>query len=160
MSYNKTFNHLSMSGRIWILTKSPRRVHLPYLIGMIKVCLVRRMRLVLNLRMLRRINLRMRFILNLLFLNMQLVHTFRIPHLQGIVRIIPHVLRVSYLLEKGAGIPHLGKQKMKVPRSEGVSIEEFLEEPSSYQEAIDWPCHKEWMDAMRDGIDLMARNKV
>jgi len=46
MSYNKTLNNLSTRGRIWILTKSPRMTHLPYLIGMVKVCLLRRMRFV------------------------------------------------------------------------------------------------------------------
>jgi len=35
-----------------------------------------------------------------------------------------------------------------------------VEEPTSYQEAIDSPNHKEWMDAMRDEMDSMARNKV
>ena len=35
-----------------------------------------------------------------------------------------------------------------------------VEEPTSYQEAIDSPSHKEWMDAMRDEMDSMARNKV
>jgi len=35
-----------------------------------------------------------------------------------------------------------------------------LEEPTSFQEAIDSPNHKEWMEAMRDEMDSMARNKV
>ena len=37
MSCNKTFNHLSVWGRTWILTKSLRMEHLHYLIGMVKV---------------------------------------------------------------------------------------------------------------------------
>jgi len=35
-----------------------------------------------------------------------------------------------------------------------------IEEPTSFQEAIDSPNHKEWMEAMRDEMDSMARNKV
>jgi len=35
-----------------------------------------------------------------------------------------------------------------------------VEEPTSYQEAIDSPNHKEWMIAMKDEMDSMARNKV
>ena len=80
MSYNKTFNHLAVRERSWILTKSPGMVHLPHLIKMVKICLFRRMRFVINLQMLRRVSLRMRFILDLSFLNMQLVHMFRNPH--------------------------------------------------------------------------------
>jgi len=83
ISYNKTFNYLSMRRRILILTESPRIIHLPYLIGMVKTCLVRRMRFIFDLRMLRRINL-----------NMQFIHMFRISHLQGIVGVIFHMLKV------------------------------------------------------------------
>jgi len=35
-----------------------------------------------------------------------------------------------------------------------------VKEPASFQEAFDSPNHKEWMDAMKDEMDLMARNKV
>ena len=35
-----------------------------------------------------------------------------------------------------------------------------IEESTSYQETIDSPNHKEWMDSMKDEIDSMARNKV
>jgi len=35
-----------------------------------------------------------------------------------------------------------------------------IEEPISYLEAQDSPHHKEWMDAMRDKLDSMARNEV
>jgi len=35
-----------------------------------------------------------------------------------------------------------------------------FEEPTSYQDAIDSPSYKEWMDPMRDKRDSMARNKV
>ena len=35
-----------------------------------------------------------------------------------------------------------------------------IDEPTSFQEAIDSPNHKEWMEAMRDEMDSMARNKV
>jgi len=49
---------------------------------------------------------------------------------------------------------------MKVPGSKGMGMEEdvFLytslgvEDPTSYQEVIDSPNHKEWRDAMRDEI--------
>jgi len=62
---------------------------------------------------------------------------------------------------------------MKALGSKGVNAEEFLvkdevflctllevDEPTSFKEAIDSPNHKEWMDAMKDEIDSMARNKV
>ena len=35
-----------------------------------------------------------------------------------------------------------------------------IDEPTSFQEAIDSPNHKDWMEVMRDEIDSMARNKV
>jgi len=35
-----------------------------------------------------------------------------------------------------------------------------IEEPTSYQEAIDSPNDKEWIDIMRDEMDSMARNMV
>ena len=35
-----------------------------------------------------------------------------------------------------------------------------IEESTSYVEAIDSPNHKAWMDAMRDKLDSIARNKV
>lgn len=35
-----------------------------------------------------------------------------------------------------------------------------IDEPTSFQEAIDSPNHKHWMDAMRDEIDSMARNRI
>jgi len=80
-------------------------VHLPYLIGMVKVYLFRRMRFVFDLQTLRRISMKMRFILNLSFLNMQLVHTFRIlPPMESGSNFVL-VLRVPYLLQKGGGIP-------------------------------------------------------
>jgi len=109
ISYNKTFNHLSMRRMIWILTKLSRMVHLPYLIGMMKVYLLRRMNFFLNLQMFRRVilkrfNMKMRFIIDLLFLNMQLVYMFRILHLQWIAGVILCVLLVSCLLEKRGGI--------------------------------------------------------
>jgi len=143
----------------------------------------------------------MRFVLNLLFPNMELVHIFRIPRPKGIVGVILHMLRVPHLLkkggrdardsgsdspnaqgphllEKGRGMPHPGRQTIEVPGSDRVSVEEFfngiskskikiflrtpskVKEPTSYEEAIDSPNHKEWMDAMRDEMDSMARNKV
>jgi len=52
------------------------------------------------------------------------------------------MLRVLYLLEKGGGMPHLGKQIIKVPEFEGVSIEEFLDDISKlkrkYSYALPW----------------------
>ena len=35
-----------------------------------------------------------------------------------------------------------------------------IEEPTSFQEAIDSPNHEEWMEGMRDEMDSMARNRV
>ena len=35
-----------------------------------------------------------------------------------------------------------------------------IEETTSYVEAIESPNHQEWMDAMRDELDSMARNEV
>jgi len=35
-----------------------------------------------------------------------------------------------------------------------------IEESTSFQEAIDSPNHKEWMEAMRDKMDSIARNEV
>jgi len=35
-----------------------------------------------------------------------------------------------------------------------------IEEPTSFQEAIDSLNHKEWMEAMRDEMDSTVRNKV
>jgi len=40
------------------------------------------------------------------------------------------VLRVPCLLEKGGGISHLGRQTVKVPKSKGVGMEEFLNDIS------------------------------
>jgi len=50
--------------------------------------------------------MRMRFILNLSFLNMQLVHMFRIPPPVESRSNFLLVLRMLYLLEKKGGIPH------------------------------------------------------
>ena len=72
----------------------------------------------------------MRFILNLLFLNMSLVHIFKIPYLKGIVGVILHILRVLHLSQKRGGIPHIGRQISKVLRSERVSVEKFLDDLS------------------------------
>ena len=99
-------------------------VHPPYLIGAVKVCLLRRMRFDVNLQMSRRVNLRMRFILNLSCLNMQLFHMFRFLPLMDSGSNFLSVLRVPYLLEKGGRISQLGRQIMKVPGSKGVGIEE------------------------------------
>ena len=123
VSYNKSLNHLSVRGRIWIPNKSSRMAHLLYLFGMVKVCLLRRMRFILNLQMLRRFSLRMTFIINLPFLNMQLIHMFRIPPPMDSGRNFLFMLRVPYFLAKGGGIPRLDRQIMKVLRSKEVSVE-------------------------------------
>ena len=86
-------------------------------------------------------------------------------------------LRILYLLGIEGGIPYRIKPA-QVLCFEGVSVEEYLddifkskrryscvlllemEESTSFQEAIDSPNHKEWMEAMRDEMDSMARNKV
>jgi len=64
-------------------------------------------------------------------------HMLRVPHLllkgggmSGMVEVIPHMLRVLHLLEKRGWMPHPGKQKMKVPGSEGVSVKEFIDDIS------------------------------
>jgi len=35
-----------------------------------------------------------------------------------------------------------------------------IDEPTTFQEAIDSPNQKQWIDAMRDEMDSMARNKI
>jgi len=82
--------------------------------------------------------MRMRFILNLLFLNMRLVYKFRIR----IGEVILFVLRFPYLLEKGGGIYYLDRKIMKVLGSNGVHMEEFLDNISKlkrmYYYALPW----------------------
>jgi len=60
----------------------------------------------------------------------------------GTVGVLPHMLRVPRLSETGRGIPQLGRQTMKVPGSEGVSVEEFLDDISKskrkYSYALPW----------------------
>ena len=87
------------------------------------------------------------------------------------------MLRIPHLLVKGGGIPDLGRQIMKVLGSEGVSMKEFFDNisksneiflftplevkgPTTYQDEIGSPNHKEWMDAIRDEMDSMTRKKV
>jgi len=55
---------------------------------------------------------------------------FEIPQPRWIVGTTLHILRVPHLLEKGGGMPHPGSQTMKAPGSEGVSVEEFLDDIS------------------------------
>ena len=102
----------------------------------------------------------------------------RTPRLKGIVGVFSHKQGFLHHLEKGGGILQLNRQIMKVPGSEGVNREEFLidifqiedevflctplkvEEPTSFQEAVDCPNHKEWMNSMKDEIDSMTTKKV
>ena len=35
-----------------------------------------------------------------------------------------------------------------------------INEPTTFQEVVDSPNHKEWMEIMRDKMDSVARNKV
>jgi len=84
----------------------------------------------MNVQFLRRVNMRMRLILNLLFLNKQLVHMFRIFHLQITVGVILHIVRVSHLSKKGGGFPHFGRQTTKILGSKGVSVDEFFDDIS------------------------------
>jgi len=35
-----------------------------------------------------------------------------------------------------------------------------IQEPTSYVDALDSSNHKQWMEAMRDELDSMARNEV
>jgi len=95
-----------------------------------KTSLPRRMRFVLDLLYMRKLNLRVRSVLNLQFPNKQLVHMFGIPHPRRIVGVALHILRVPHLLEKGEGMPYLGRQTMKALGAEGVSVEEFLNDIS------------------------------
>ena len=100
MGHNETFNHLLTRERIRILTRSPRKVHLPYSIGTLKVCLLKRMRFMCNLQFLRRINLRVRFIVKIL--NVLLVHTFGIRSLNEIVGVILYTQKnIIPLIDKG-----------------------------------------------------------
>ena len=70
-----------MRGKIWILTMSSKMVCLLYPKGMGETC--RRMRFVLDLLYMRKVNLRVRSVLNLQFPNKQLVHLFGIPRPEG-----------------------------------------------------------------------------
>jgi len=67
---------------------------------------------------------------------------FRIPRLRGIVGATLHMLRVPHLLEKEEEMPHLGRQTMKVLGSEGVSVEEVVDDTSKskrkYSYALPW----------------------
>ena len=58
-------------------------------------------------------------------------------------------------------------EREKIPRKYFQLEEEIflctpleVEEPTSFQEAIDSPNSKEWMDAVRDEMDSMMRNQV
>jgi len=142
LSYSKTSNHHSMRGRIWILTKSPKMVCLPYPKEMGETSLPQKMRFGLDLLYMKKVNLRVRSILNLQFSNMQLVNMFGIPCPRGIVGATLYMLRVSHPLEKGGGIPHPGRRTMKALGSDRVSIEEFLDDISKskrkYSYALPW----------------------
>ena len=83
---------------------------------------------------------------------MKLVHMFRIPpqidsgsNFLSILRVLYFLEKgggTPYLLEKGGGISHLGRQIMKVPKSEGVGMEEFFNDFSTskrkYFRALPW----------------------
>jgi len=142
LSCSKASNYHSVGGRIRILTRSPKMVCLPYPKGMGETYLPKRMRLVLDLLYMRKINLRVRSFLNLQFPNMQLVDMFGIPYPRGIVGATLHILKVPHLLEKGGGMLHPSRQTMKAPCSEGVSVEEFLDDISKlkrkYSYALPW----------------------
>jgi len=89
---------------------------------------------------------------------MQLVLVFRIPlpmdsgsNLLFIIR-VPYLLEkggellVPYLLEKGGGISHLGRQIIKVPRSQGLSVEEFLDNFFKSKKKYSCALHQEIRD--------------
>jgi len=67
---------------------------------------------------------------------------FRTPHPKGIVGAIIQMLWVLHLLEKGGRMPHPGRQIMKVPEFEEVSMEDFLNDISKlkrkYSYALPW----------------------
>ena len=73
---------------------------------------------------------------------MQLVHMFGIPRPRGIVGATLHMFKVPHPLEKGGGIPHLGRRTMKALGFEGVSVEEFLNDISKlkrkYSYVVPW----------------------
>ena len=75
-----------------------------------EICLFGRMRFIVNLQLLRKINRRMTIIPNLTVLNIGLVYIFRIPHLNGIVEVILHILKVPHLLADREEILYLGRQ--------------------------------------------------
>jgi len=54
----------------------------------------------------------------------------------------------------------ISRRYFKIEEKIFLCIPLEIEEPTSYQEAIDSPNHKEWMDAIRDEMDSIARNKV
>jgi len=142
LNYSKTSNHHSMRGRIWILTKSPKMVCLPYPKGMGETYLPGRMRFIIDLLCMRKVNLRMRSILNFQFPNMQLVHMFGMPCTKGIVGATLHMIKVPYLLEKGGGMPHPGREIIKAPGFKGVGVEEFIDHifklKRKYSYALPW----------------------
>jgi len=94
MRYNNTFNHLSVRGRIWILTKSSRMVHIPYLVRMVKVFCQGEWD-----------SSSISKCWGELFLNMQLVPMFRIPPPMDSGSNLLSIIRVPYLLEKREEIP-------------------------------------------------------
>jgi len=111
-------------------------------------------------------------------LKMWKVQMHRTPCLKGIVGVILPKLGFLHLLEKGGGNlqpyrkynegPRIRRsERGRIPRRYfQIEDEVFLcaplevDEPTSFKEAIDSPNHKEWMDAIKDEMDSMARNKV
>ena len=97
---------------------------------------------------------------------------------QGVSGSDPSPSQGLYLEPKGGGILSLSQRCSQVlGYFEGVSVEESLvdfqievdiffcmpleiEEHTSYVEGLDSPHHKEWIDAMRDELDSMAKNDV
>jgi len=84
---------------------------------------------------------------------------------------------ILHRLGKGEGTPQLDRQIIKVLGSEGehgrISRRYFqierkiflytplkVEIPTFFQEAVNSPNHKEWIDVIRDEIDSITRNKA
>jgi len=67
---------------------------------------------------------------------MQLVLMFRIPLPMDSGSNLFFIIKVPYLLEKGGGISHLGRQIIKVLGSQGLSVEEFLDNFSNRKRNI------------------------
>lgn len=152
-------------------------VHHAYLTSMGEDYLLRIMRFVLNLQLLRRFNMRNEVHPQSPSLEHESSPHIQDPSLKGIVGVILHTLRAPYLFrEWGRNFTpwQTNNKGSKIRKSkhgricQWNSIEEeiFLcpplkvEEATSFQEVVDSPNRKEWMDNTRDEMDSIIRNWV